>query len=122
MRARQFNRKIEIWQTTNVADGFGGSSTPTNELITTSWAAIRTHKDTRRDTDVGVSDYSEKLDITMRYRNDIQYNSVNQFLMYRGVKYTFTMSPMNMDFNEAFITLTASRQKTNSVPIINPIP
>jgi len=120
MRARQLNRKVYIWQTIKIEDGFGGSKTY-NELITSSWAAVRTHKDTRRDTEVGVSDYSEKLDITMRYRNDIRYNSVNQFLMYKGVKYTFTMSPMNMDFNEAFVTLTASRQKTNSVEVLEPI-
>ncbi len=120
MRARQLNRKVQIWQTRKVEDGFGGSKTY-NELITSSWAAVRTHKDTSRDTEVGVGDYSEKLDITMRYRNDIQYNSVTQFLTYRGVKYTFTMSPMNQDFNEAFIVLTASRQKTKSVEVLEPI-
>ncbi len=120
MRARQLNRRVEIWQSRTVKDGFGGNKTY-NELITSSWAAVRTHKDTRRNTEVGVSDYSEKLDVFMRYRNDIKYNSVNQFLMYRGVKYTFTMSPMNQDFNEVFITLTATRQKNNSIDVLKPI-
>jgi len=120
MRARQLNRKIEIWQTREVKDGFGGTKMY-NEIITTSWAAVRTQRDTSRDIEVGVGDYSERLEITLRYRNDIVYNSVNQFLIYRGVKYTFTMSPMNTDFNQAFVVLSASRQKTNSVPILEPI-
>ena len=120
--SRRFNKRVEIWQTITVKGEFGGRTNPTNELITTSWAEIKTHKDTRRDTEVGVSDYSEKLDIVLRYREDIAYNSVNQFLIYRGVKYVFTMSPNDMDFSSTYVTLTASREKTKTVPIINPIP
>lgn len=118
--SRRFNKRVQIWQTKRVKGEFGGNKVYL-ELITNSWAEIKTHKDTRRDTEVGVSDYSEKLDIVLRYRKDIAYNSVNQFLMYRGVKYVFTMSPNDMDFSSTYVTLTASREKTKSVSILDPI-
>ena len=120
MRARALNKRIEIWQTTEISDGFGGYKT-FDQRITTSWAKVETKKDHKRDAEVGMNDYSEQLTITMRYRKDIAYNSVNQFLMYRGVKYTFTMSPQDIDFSSTFISLTASRQKTKSVSVLQPI-
>lgn len=120
MRARALNKRIEIWQTTEISDGFGGNKT-FDQRITTSWAKVETKKDHKRDTEVGMNDYSEQLTITMRYRKDIAYNSLNQFLMYRGVKYTFTMSPQDIDFSSTFIKLTASRQKTKSVSVLQPI-
>ena len=124
MRARALNKRIEIWQTTEISDGFGGYKT-FDQRITTSWAKVETKKQHKRgderDTEVGMNDYSEQLTITMRYRKDIAYNSVNQFLMYRGVKYTFTMSPQDIDFSSTFISLTASRQKTKSVSVLQPI-
>lgn len=121
MRARQLNKRIEIYQTRTVSDGFAGE-TMYDELITSSWAKVETHDDKQqRQSEVGVDDYSQKLKITMRFRNDISYNSVNQFLMYRGLKYTFTVSPNDTDFSSTFITLIAQREVLEEVSLINPI-
>ena len=121
MRARQLNKRIEIYQVKTVYDGFSGK-TVYDELITSSWAKVETHDDKRQQqNEVGIDDYSQKLKITMRFRNDVAYNSVNQFLMYRGVKYTFTVSPNDMDFSSTFITLIAQREVLKEVSLIEPI-
>ena len=42
MRSRGFNKRIDIYETTTVSDGFGGS-TVSDTLVTSSWEIGRAH-------------------------------------------------------------------------------
>jgi hypothetical protein len=123
-RSRQFTKRVEIWQTSNVADGFGGSEV-TDELITSSWAKVETMGATGRfagrDTDLGITNTNQGVLFTFRKRNDITYNSINQYLKYRGAKYIINSFPDNVDFNDAYIEIVASREDLKDVSDISPI-
>jgi hypothetical protein len=123
-RARKFSKRIEIWQTTKVPDGFGGNKI-VEKLITSSWAQIVTFSATsshlRNLNAFGVNDTQNAILITFRKRNDITYNSINQFVIYRGLKYIISTNPNNEQFEDSFITFIGVRQATESVSEIAPI-
>ena len=86
MRSRGLNKRIELWNTVPVKDGAGGS-TNYDQLISSSWAKVETAKATASKlNEIGLDDLSEKLLITVRFRNDLPYNGTNQFIMYRGFR------------------------------------
>ena len=115
MRARGFNKKIELWQTVSVQNEFGGSQV-LNQKIGNSWAKIETIKATASKlNEVGLNDMSLNLKITVRYRNDIQYTGENQFIICQGTAYYFVMSPNEAFLNRTFVTLIASRSKSDSI-------
>jgi hypothetical protein len=123
-RSRQFTKRVEIWQTSNVADGFGGNEV-VDEKIAVSWSKVETMGATgrfsNRTTDMGITDTNQGVLFTLRKRNDLDYNSINQYLIYRGVKYIINSFPDNVDFNDAYIEIVAVRevQKTvnESIPV-----
>ena len=86
MRSRKLSKRIEIWQTSNVSDGFGGN-TVAETLIASSWAEIITLNNTNRSTDIGITSATNTIKIKLRKRKDITYNSINQYIKYRGFKY-----------------------------------
>jgi head-tail adaptor len=115
MRARAFNKRIEIWEKINVPDGFGGNTT-SNVLVTTSWAKIDTFKSANKgsaDTDLGLLSTQTGIIITLRKRNDIFYDSVTQFVMYRGNKYIISTSPTNIDFKDNIIQFVGVREQVD---------
>lgn len=124
MRARKYTRVIEIWQTSSVADGYGGS-TVSETFITKSWANIRTvgnnSRYVQRLTDLGITDPTSAIIVNLRQRNDITYNAINQFIKYRGVKYVIQNAPTNIDFMDSEIEIIATRDTTDSVSEITPI-
>lgn len=71
--------------------------------------------------EIGLDDLSEKLLITVRFRNDLPYNGTNQFIMYRGLKYSFILSPMDVNFSSSFVKIIATRNIVNSVAVLEPI-
>ena len=64
---------------------------------------------------------SLNLLITVRYRKDLEYNGVNQYIVYNGVRYSFSQSPNQVNFNYSFVKLIATRQKQDEVEDLNPI-
>lgn len=112
MRARQYNKQIEVWQTTHVSDGFGGNGV-TSALLTKSWCKITTPNNNHgiyRTTNVGVTDTSNTLVVTLRKRNDITYNSLNQYFLYRGVKYVISSEPINVGFEDRDIQIVITKE------------
>jgi len=100
MRSRGYNKRFELYESTSVADTFGGF-TNTTALLTTSWAKIETFNPGSRNnnsSEFGLLDANNALTITTRKRNDITYNSETQFIIYRGEKYIFSTSPVNVNF------------------------
>jgi len=105
MRARGYNKRFDLYETTTVTDEFGGFTTET-ALLNSSWAKIETFNIGSRDsnsTDFGVLDVNNALKITTRKRNDITYNSDTQYIVYRGDKYIINTSPINVNFEDNII-------------------
>ena len=111
MRARSFNKRIEIWETTLVSDGFGGN-TFTESLLNTSWAKIETVKPSRGDlrTDSGILDASNSIIVTLRQRKDLSYDMATMFLKYRGEKYIINSFPANIDFEDSTIKIVCTKE------------
>lgn len=120
--ARNFNKVIEFWQTTNASDGFGGN-TVSDVLITSSFAKVMTlgNKNGYNSDNFGVIDKNNAILIHLRKRNDITYNAINQFIKYNGVKYIVKNEPTNIDFNDSYIQIIAVKEATKNVSEINPI-
>lgn len=124
MRARGFNKRIQIHETLDSPNGFGGN-TITTQFITETWASIRSMSQNKpfvKDlTDFGISNTGLAVIVTVRRRNDFAYNSINQFIVYAGESYTISSFPENKNFDNSFITFIATKEQTKSVPVINPI-
>lgn len=119
MRARKITKRIEIWQTVEVSDGFGGS-TSSEEKITDTWAEIKTlnNKFNVRLTDLGISNTQVAIFVKVRIRSDFAYNSINQFIKYRGESYIINSFPINTDFDNSYIEFIAVKEPTKNVPVI----
>lgn len=118
MRARFYSKVVEFWQTLNVADGYGGY-TVTEMLITKAWCNIKTASNNSRYvsrlTELGITDPVNAIIINLRHRIDVDYNAINQFIKYRGVKYIIQTAPTNINFENAEIELIATREATREV-------
>ena len=120
MRARKYNKKIELWQTSRVEDGYGGNYT-SDILITSTWCQIITLDRLSRSTDVGITDTNDTLIIKLRKRNDLTYNSLNQFFVYRNEKYLIQGTPINIGFEDREIQITLIRLSNKEASEITPI-
>lgn len=119
MRARKYTKRIDFYQVTETADGYGGY-TVSEELITSSWCNIKTPSNTQRLTDIGITDVLNTIVITLRYRNDINYNAINQFIKYNGLKYVIK-GVVNKDLEGVEVEIIATREQTDSVSELDPI-
>ena len=120
MRSRKLSKRVEVWQTSNVEDGFGGN-TVSDTLITSSWAEIITLNDVNRSTDIGITSATNTIKIRLRKRNDITYNGINQYLKYRGFKYIIKNQPFNVGFRDDIIEIIATKEELRSVAVSYPI-
>ena len=108
MRARKYNKKIEVWQTTPVSDGFGGNGVTTS-LLASSWCKIITDSKSKVDDEAGESTTYETIVLQLRKRNDVTYLSDNQFFKYRGFVYTIKSAPVNVGFDDREIQIILQR-------------
>jgi len=121
---REYTKVIEFWQVVEVADGYGGF-TVSEELITRSWCHLQTINTNSRNTqalvDLGVNDPLNTIIVHLRYRNDITYNAINQFIKYRDEKYIIQNAPANINLENTEVEIIAVKQSTASVTVISPI-
>lgn len=119
-----FNKRIQIYQTSNVPDGSGGN-TVNETLITSSWASVKTMGVNSRYSKIsgseGIGSSSDGVVIQTRRRNDITINNINQFIVYAGVKYTIQSMPIDVNFKHNTIEFVAVRQELKQVTEISPI-
>ena len=125
MRARGFSKRIEIWQTFEQDDGYGGH-TLIDAQITTTWAKVNTFgnkssKYSSKLSDFGISDTQTAITVQVRKRSDFDYNSLNQFIMYNGVKYTIATFPTDNNFNHSIIEFIAVREVLKVVTDATPV-
>ena len=120
MRSRKLSKRIEIWQTSNVSDGFGGN-TVAETLIASSWAEIITLNNTNRSTDIGITSATNTIKVRLRKRNDLTYNGINQYLKYRGFKYIIQNQPFNVGFRDDVVEILAVKEELKTANEIAPI-
>ena len=124
MRARKYNKRIELWQTTgnngSSRNQYGGSySAPI--LITKTWCKVITPNSLSRSTDFGITDTNDTIIIELRKRNDLQYNSLNQFFRFNGNRWNIQGTPINKGFDNREIQITLKRESISSADTIEPI-
>lgn len=85
MIARKYNRKISIYHTTNVADGYGGN-TVTDVLIGEFWAEVKQNSSFQSN-NIGKLDIKNVWQFNIRGTNLIQSGIDNLSIQYNGNKY-----------------------------------
>ena len=119
-RARKYNKLVEVWQTAPIQNQYGGN-TISETLLTKTWANIKTSNSLSRSTEFGITDTNDTIVLTLRKRNDLNYNSLNQFFKYRGLKWLIQGTPINVGFEDNEIQITLKRQSIKDANIIPPI-
>jgi len=104
MISRQYDKKIQIYQTTSTSDGFGGTI-PVDVLIGSFWSEVKQNS-AFRDTQVGASDIKNNYSFKIRSSAKITSNNIdNLFIMYRSKKYVVNDIRYNDElFRETSIT------------------
>jgi SPP1 family predicted phage head-tail adaptor len=105
MRARKYNKKIDIWQTTTIADGYGGGG-GSSSLLTSVWCKFITNDAILRSTDIGQTETNDKLMLKVRKNTNINYNSKNMFFIYRNREYMIQGTPINIGFEDRELQIT----------------
>jgi hypothetical protein len=110
--SRRYTKRIEVWQTTSARTS-GGGSTIQEYKLTDSWANVSTYSADKNKglTEIGISDPSLAIKVVCRKREDITYNSINQFVVYAGIKYKIVTEPTDLNFTHAEVEFMAVRTK-----------
>ena len=119
-RARKYNKKIQLWQTAPIVNEWGGN-TVSETLLTTTWCEIKTPNTTYRSTEFGITDTTDTIVLRLRKRNDLTYNSENQFFKYRGKRYIIESEPINIGFEDREIQITLKKEMLKGVNEVPPI-
>lgn len=85
MLSRQYNRKIQIWTTDTVPDGFGGN-TVSDRFIGSYWSEV-SQNSAFRDNTIGSSDIKNNWSFKIRTNNVITPDIDNLRIEYRGEVY-----------------------------------
>jgi hypothetical protein len=116
-RARRFNKKIQIWQTEKVSDGFGGFTVSESEVASV-WAKLDTlDKFKYSNKDLGTIDFANSVKVTTRDNPNLSINYKVNFIKYRGVKYTLTEVPILTNFEDNFVTFVMVKENNYVAPL-----
>lgn len=85
MIARQYTRKIQIYKTTTVADGYGGN-TISDVLIGSFWAEVKQNS-AFKDNSLGKADIKNNYSFKIRANSNLNPDIDNLSIVYREVKY-----------------------------------
>lgn len=86
MIAREYTKRISVFETTNVADGYGGN-TVSEVFIFSSWAKLETNGVGYKAKDLGLVNFNDPLLFKVRHRNDFDYNGRKMYVLYNNNKY-----------------------------------
>lgn len=85
MISRQYSRKIDIYTTIDVPDGFGGNTVAT-DFVASVWAEV-SQNSSFRDNTIGNYDLKKTYSFKVRANSLITPESVNISIIYNGQKY-----------------------------------
>jgi SPP1 family predicted phage head-tail adaptor len=107
MRAREYTRKIKIFETETISDGFGGNIAQ-DVLIGSYWARVKQNS-AYKDNSIGKSDIKKNYTFNIRANDKITIEPTenNLSIEYKGVKY-FVNDIRYSDELFRFIDITAN--------------
>jgi len=108
MISRKYTKHIEIWKTTTVADGYGGS-TVTEDLDFSMWANVSTKKANRLNEN-GQNDNFVQTTFTVRNRVNLELSIKDNFIKYNGLIYNID-TILNIDLNNIDIEILATERE-----------
>jgi hypothetical protein len=85
MIARQYDKRIKIYGTSYVADGFGGTIAIPDVLLGSFWAEIKQNS-AFRDTSIGMSNIKDNWSFNIRATTKLTPQMDNLSIEYKGVK------------------------------------
>lgn len=98
MRARRYTDKIDVWESKQVADGFGGTITE-EVLLFDKWAQVRTQGAGRKFQDFGLNEFQNPVIFRVRKGNDVIKEKM--FIVYQGNKFIVKgIENVNLDNRE----------------------
>lgn len=86
MIAREYNKRIDVYETTTVQNEFGGNVVA-DALLFSSWAKVETNGVGYKATDFGINQFEDPVLFKCRYRNDFHYEGRTLYVIYRNEKY-----------------------------------
>ena len=107
MNRRDFNKTIEIYETTQVSDGFGGY-TVSWALLDIRWAKVDPLTPGNAITEYGLQDPSRAVQVTVR-KNDLDINQ-DHVIKYRDKTYMLISGPIELDFKNKFLQFVMQEQ------------
>ena len=107
MIARKYTKQIEVWQTTNVNDGYGGK-TVTTALAFTMWAHVETKRASRTNEN-GQNDNFVQTVFTVRNRYDLGLSIKDNFIKYNGLIYNIE-TLLNVDLDNIDLQIVATQR------------
>jgi SPP1 family predicted phage head-tail adaptor len=118
MLAREYNKRISVYQVESIPDGFGGN-TVVKTVLAESWAKLVNQNTSiqQRATGLGITDLYEPLIFKLRYRNDLPYNGRNLYLSYQGEDYVIKSITDNNEFHRE-IEILCTKTIPETVPLI----
>jgi head-tail adaptor len=111
MRARKFNKQIQVYDTYNEGTP-GGGNISKDQFIASCWANVETIKSSKPYSDLGLDFSRNIVKVTIRLRNDLPWNSTTMFFVYRNSKFAISNNPTNTNYTDAFITFIATEIKS----------
>jgi len=105
MLSRKYNRKVEVYNTVPVADGFGGNISTDNSLGMF-WAEVKMLS-SFKDHAVGVSDIKKTYSFKLRATNEITPLANDLSIIYKSQKYVVNDITYD-DENFRFVNIIAN--------------
>jgi SPP1 family predicted phage head-tail adaptor len=84
MKARKYTRRIEIFTTTEIDDGYGGSIA-SDVSLGSFWAEVKQNS-AYRDNSIGMADIKNNWSFNVRANPVLMYNKDNLTILYHGEK------------------------------------
>jgi len=117
MIAREYNKRISVYQVEEVPDGYGGY-TVQKTILSESWAKlVNGSTANQRATTLGITDLYEPLLFKLRARLDLPYNGRNLSLSYQGEDYVIKSITDVSEFHRE-IEILCTKTIPESVPLI----
>lgn len=107
MLARKYTKRIEVWKTTNVSDGYGGQ-TVNDELLFSMWANVETKRASRTNEN-GQNDNFVQTIFTVRNRYDLDLSIKDNFIKYNGLVYNIE-TLLNVDLDNIDLQIVATQR------------
>ena len=121
MIAREYNKRISVYQVESIPDGYGGY-TVQKTVLADSWAKLVNSSSSlqQRATTLGITDLYEPLIFKLRFRNDLPYNGRNLYLQYQGSEYVIKSITDNNEFHRE-VEILCTKTIPETVGLIAPI-